>query len=32
MKEKRNEELYTASTRTVLRVGNLPTDMVGDFQ
>ena len=32
VKEKKNEELYNACTRTVLRMGNLPTSMVGDLQ
>ena len=32
MKEKKNEELYSACTSSVLRMGNLPTSMVGDFQ
>ena len=32
VKEKKNEELYNACTRTVLRMGNLPNFLVGDFQ
>ena len=32
MKERKNEELYSVCTRTVLRMGNLPTFTVGDFQ
>ena len=31
MKEKKNEELYNACTRSVLKMGNLPTFMVGDL-
>ena len=32
LKEKKNEELYNACTRTVLRMGDLPTFMLGDCQ
>ena len=32
MRERKNEELYNACTRTVLRMGDLPTFMVGDLQ
>ena len=32
MKEKKHEELYNACTKILLRMGNLPTFMVGDFQ
>ena len=32
MKEKKNEELHNACTRTLLRIGNLPTFKVGDLQ
>ena len=32
MRERKNEELYNACTRTVLEIGNLPTLMVGDLQ
>ena len=32
LQEKKNEELYLACARTLFRMENLPTFMVGDFQ